>query len=236
MFIVFEGIDGTGKSTQARLLEAELNKRGILKTYLTREPGGTALGKRIREVITSDEMRDGLTTGALDCLFLADHIQHVEEIIKPKLAEGYLVISDRYAYSQFAYESFGASNPHIREAYRASIGPTPDIVFLLTDIPEAAHKRANGRVTTQDAGATGGNRQSKKKWNSVEKLGKIQEKYLEVLGEKVTRIQVGVTEEVTHGQIMDQWDRWCDRTRSDRTAKAAVAMAMFPNMLPPKIC
>lgn len=103
-FITFEGIDGSGKSTQLRMLEGTLRARGV-DFMITREPGGTPLGRRLREAFLETEETVAPISELL--LFAADRAQHVELLIKPALAEGRIVISDRYADATFAYQGAG---------------------------------------------------------------------------------------------------------------------------------
>ncbi|MGI6038040.1 MAG: dTMP kinase [Limnochordia bacterium] len=104
-FITFEGIDSSGKSTQLRQLAGYLESKGV--PYLvTREPGGTALGQRIRElVLAKDDQKMTWMTELL--LMAADRAQHVEELIKPALEDGLIVLCDRYIDSSAAYQGYG---------------------------------------------------------------------------------------------------------------------------------
>jgi dTMP kinase len=103
-FITFEGIDGSGKSTQLRLLAARLHEKGI-DVIATQEPGGTPLGRRLREAFLETEEVVAPISELL--LFAADRAQHVELLIKPSLEQGRIVISDRYADATFAYQGAG---------------------------------------------------------------------------------------------------------------------------------
>ena len=135
-FITFEGPDGSGKSTQARLLAEMLRSRG-LDVLLTREPGGTALGERVRHVLL-DTGRDEVHSARTDALlFQAARAQHVDQVIAPALDRGLLVISDRYADSSVAYQGYGSEIPveRIRELGAfATRGIRPDLTILL-DLP-----------------------------------------------------------------------------------------------------
>jgi dTMP kinase len=102
IFISFEGIEGTGKSTQARLLRDWLEGQGM-EAVLTREPGGTEIGKSIRRVLLSEEH------GSMDpvtelLLYAADRRQHIKELILPSLEQGLVVITDRFSDSTRAYQ------------------------------------------------------------------------------------------------------------------------------------
>jgi dTMP kinase len=142
-FIVFEGGEGSGKSTQAARLAARLG------AVLTREPGGTALGEALRALLLSDDSRArGLDDRAEALLMAADRAQHVAEVIRPALGAGRHVVSDRYYGSTLAYQGFGRGLP-VDELRRlsawASAGLWPDVVVLL-DVPrELGSFRAAGR-------------------------------------------------------------------------------------------
>lgn len=136
-FIVFEGGDGTGKSTQAAMLAERLDAR------LTREPGGTAVGSRIREVVLDREHPE-LADRTEALLMAADRAQHVAELIRPTLLSGRHVVSDRYVASSLAYQGVGRELGI--DAVRAlnefgTDGLQPDLVILLeVDIGHAAER------------------------------------------------------------------------------------------------
>ncbi|MBU0573109.1 MAG: dTMP kinase [Candidatus Margulisbacteria bacterium] len=142
MFITFEGGEGSGKSTQAKLLKEYFEKQG--KTVvLTHEPGGTDIGKHLRqELLERDYALEPLSE---IFLFAADRVEHVEKTILPALNSGKIVISDRYIDSTIAYQLGGRGLPEDLVRYVNWIsarGVLPDITFLL-DIPiEDGLKRA----------------------------------------------------------------------------------------------
>src|SRR5258705_7596688 len=105
LFITFEGLDGSGKSTQITRLAETLTARG-LDVLATREPGGSAIGERIRSILL-DSRTSGLSPLAELALMFADRAQHVEEAIEPALKAGKIVICDRYTDSTEAYQGFG---------------------------------------------------------------------------------------------------------------------------------
>lgn len=105
MFISFEGIEGSGKSTAQRLLAEHLQGLGY-DPLLTREPGGCALGRSLRPILLDARTR-GLSSRAELYLFLADRAQHVAEVIRPALEAGQTVLCDRYADSTLAYQGYG---------------------------------------------------------------------------------------------------------------------------------
>ncbi|MDO4764917.1 MAG: dTMP kinase [Eubacteriales bacterium] len=102
MFIVIEGMDGSGKSTQIALLKEKL-LAAEKKIRITREPGGTPIGEMLREIVLSPENKEmAAETEAL--LYAASRAQHVSEVINPSLARGEIVISDRYVVSSYVYQ------------------------------------------------------------------------------------------------------------------------------------
>ena len=151
-FIVIEGIDGSGKTTQISQLSKWLHKTDLIpknnQLVITREPGGTQLGKAIRSLLldTSREIKTDSITELL--LYAADRAQHVNEIIRPSLNKGDWVISDRFCGSTLAYQGYGRNLnlKLIKDLETISTqGILPDITFLL-DIPvDESIKRRIGR-------------------------------------------------------------------------------------------
>jgi dTMP kinase len=138
-FIAFEGGEACGKSTQsARLAQA-------LGAVITREPGGTAIGARVRELVL-DPATEGLADRAEALLMAADRAQHVAEVVEPALAAGRHVVTDRFAGSSIAYQGHGRGLP-VDEVRRlsewATGGVWPDLVVLL-DVPAAVADRRLG--------------------------------------------------------------------------------------------
>jgi dTMP kinase len=143
-FVVFEGIEGSGKSTQAKLLYEELTRRGR-KCLLTSEPTDSMIGKLIRELLKSGNPVDIRT---LQLLFIADRSEHLESLIRPKLEEGYIVITDRYAPSTIAYgtsfgKKYGLKMGYLLNSHRPF--PAPDVLFYISVTPEAAFDRLKKR-------------------------------------------------------------------------------------------
>jgi dTMP kinase len=147
-FITFEGIDGCGKSTQLRMLASELRLRGR-EVIATREPGGTPLGLRIRQLLLdSEEQVDAL---AELLLYAADRAQHVRTHVRPALDSGHVVLSDRYADATVAYQGAGRGFPDelVSELVAlATGGLTPDLT-LIFDLPVDESQRRQARRTSK---------------------------------------------------------------------------------------
>ena len=151
-FITFEGIEGCGKSTQARLLSQYLEENGI-KNALTLEPGGTEVGAKIREILVNPEYRGILHPITEALLYQADRNQHLKEKIIPMLSKGYVVISDRYQHSSIAYQCYGRGIDckKINWVFENVVnGLTPDIVFLIDIDVETSIKRVRDRSNREN--------------------------------------------------------------------------------------
>jgi len=155
MFITFEGPDGSGKTTQARMLVEYLQARGYPVIY-TREPGGTEISEQIREVILSTRNL-AMQNETEVLLFSAARAQIVAELIRPALAAGKIVVCDRYADSTLAYQGYGLGLD--LEALRAitkfaTRGLVPDLTFYI-DVPvqvglERRHQGETNRLDQKD--------------------------------------------------------------------------------------
>lgn len=146
-FITLEGIEGTGKSTQAKALYDSLTEMGY-PTVFSREPGGTRIGNLIREILINPEYHEMCVLTEI-FLFAAARAQHVEQLLRPKLEEGYVVICDRFADSSVAYQGYGRNVPLalIREINSAATWSIqPDLTFFLDLEPETALHRVRLRV------------------------------------------------------------------------------------------
>lgn len=140
-FITLEGLDGCGKSTQARLLADELRALGHA-VLLTREPGGTSLGEKLREILLNPQSK--VSPDAELFLYLADRAQHVAEVVFPALKAGKIVISERFADSTLAYQGAGRGLPRRRlESLNriATAGLKPHLTIVLDLSPAAAQAR-----------------------------------------------------------------------------------------------
>jgi dTMP kinase len=145
-FITFEGLDGTGKSTQMRKLAAVVRAAGH-KVVETREPGGTPTGEKIRKVLL-DSGTAGLSPLAEMALMFASRVQHIAEVIEPALAQGGIVLCDRFTDSTEAYQGSGRrlGSAAVRELHRVLCGNLqPDLTILLDSDATASVHRARLR-------------------------------------------------------------------------------------------
>src|SRR3954451_8796806 len=139
LFVTFEGVDRAGKTTQARMLQDALGERAVA----VREPGGTPAGERIREILKDGSIELDARAEAL--LFAAARAELVEQVIKPALQDGKVVVSDRYLDSSLAYQGV-ARGLGMEEVARvnewATAGLQPDLTLLLSLPPNAAASRS----------------------------------------------------------------------------------------------
>jgi len=150
MFISFEGIDGSGKSTQARRLAESLRARGR-EVVLTREPGGSPGAEEIRRLLVEGgEDRWSPETELL--LFTAARRDHVERLINPALARGAIVISDRFADSSRVYQGLARAENRrlVEELHRLVIGIEPDLTFIIDIAAEVSLARGALRGGAED--------------------------------------------------------------------------------------
>ena len=134
-FIVFEGLDGCGKTTQARRAVGALRRRGR-RALLCREPGGTAVGERIRRILLDRRYREMAVETEL-LLYMASRAQLVREVLRPALAAGTVVVADRFVFSSLVYQtvSGAVSEAAVRSVARVVLGGlTPDLQIVL-DVP-----------------------------------------------------------------------------------------------------
>lgn len=150
LFVTFEGGDGSGKTTQAGLLESWLTGqgRGVVRT---REPGGTDLGLELREIVL--HRRGHIAPRAEALLYAADRAQHVETLVRPALEHGDVVVQDRYIDSSVAYQGAGRvlGGDEVRDLSRWAVeGLAPDLTVLLDLDEAAARSRLDASRTTYD--------------------------------------------------------------------------------------
>ncbi len=200
-FITFEGIDGSGKSTQLRLLAGDLRVSGfdVLTTF---QPGGTPLGRRLREAFLETE--ENVHPMAELLLFAADRAQHVNFLIKPALAEGRIVISDRYADATAAYQGAGRGFDAriINQVIKlATDGLKPDLT-LFFDVPiEKAILRTSAR--TDNDSVKNKNRMDQETTDFYER---VRQAYLKIAEKEPKRFKIvdgnGSIEEV-HARVSE---------------------------------
>ena len=150
-FIVFEGIDGSGKTTQINQLSKWITESNLIpknkQLVVTREPGGTKLGKSIRSLLLDTSIEENPDSITELLLYAADRAQHVNEIIRPSLQKGNWVISDRFCGSTLAYQGYGRKLDIklIKDLETiATQGISPDITFLLDiTVDESIKRRIN---------------------------------------------------------------------------------------------
>lgn len=179
-FITFEGVEGSGKSTQSKLLFDILTQKN-LNAILTREPGGVKASEKIREILL-DENLSKLESKTEIFLNFAARIEHIEKLIKPALSQGKIVICDRFSDSTFAYQGYGFNQnlTQIQEINNLAIQDfTPDITFLIDVEIQNSFARIKDRKTN----------------NRYEKLGidfhqKTRDGFLEIAKKNQHRIKI----------------------------------------------
>ena len=134
MFLVFEGLDGSGQSTQASILSSQLNEGS--KSVVTKEPTNNLIGGLIRAQLTKEW---STTQECLQLLFASDRAHHLERVIEPALSKGFTVVSDRYMFSSIAYGSVSADKEWLKQIN--SKFRLPDHTFFLDVAPEVCLKR-----------------------------------------------------------------------------------------------
>jgi dTMP kinase len=145
MFITFEGIEGSGKSTQREQLLAWLDAQGV--SYVsTREPGGTDVGRVLRKLLLSNQSNIKSNRTEL-FLFAADRCEHLEQVVMPALQRGDWVVCDRYIDSTYAYQYGGRQHKEqdILDIIQLTHAIVPDLTFLLDLTPEEGLRRAKAR-------------------------------------------------------------------------------------------
>lgn len=146
MFITFEGIEGTGKSTQIAKIKEYFEAQGR-EVFLTLEPGGSRIGKELRKMLLHVDNKDIAPTTEL-FLYLADRSQHIAEVIRPELEAGKIVLCDRFADSTIVYQGFGRGidTKMLQQLNEVAVdGLWPDLTIVLDIDPEIGLKRATLR-------------------------------------------------------------------------------------------
>lgn len=150
LFITFEGSEGSGKSTQVKLLVDRLREWGRTVRVL-REPGGTPIGEEIRHTLKHSKVNDAMTWETELLLMNASRAQLVRELIRPALAVGEIIVCDRFYDSTTAYQGYGRrlDLEMVRRVIDVAVGNTrPDLTLLLTVTPEVSAERLRSRQST----------------------------------------------------------------------------------------
>ena len=201
LFITFEGLEGAGKSTQAQMLVEHLEREGY-PVRLTREPGGTAIGEAIRELLI-DPRNEEMDPLAEVFLFAAARRQHVEQVIRPALAEGTIVVCDRFADATVAYQGYGRGVhlTQIREVNGMCLwGISPDLTFFLDLEPGLGFARLRERYREEQSAP-----------DRLERLDRgfferVREGYLDLVREETGRmryVDASNDRQTVHAKIVD---------------------------------
>lgn len=202
MFIAFEGIDGSGKSTQIKLFAEYLRSKSI-NTFLTVEPGGTNSSEMINTIVRKFD----IPKESRLLLFIADRIIHIKKI-EEKLSEGRWVLTDRYSYSTLAYQGYGEgiAIKVIDDLLQRFCPLMPEVTFLLNISPESAINR----IYTGDV---------------IEKKGydfyrRVRNGYLELAkrDKRVWIIDASGDIQQVHKRIIEKWENEVKRTKSGISA------------------
>ena len=192
MFITFEGMDGSGKTTQATMLKEYLDKKGV-KNILVREPGSTMVGEKLRQIVLTDKENiiDPITEVYI---FASSRSQLVREVIKPSLKDNIVVICDRFVQSSLVYQGVarGLSEQTVSDINKIAInGLEPDVTFFI-DIPaEVSVSRKKGteldRIEIEQAGfqnlVYNGYQEIAKKSNftKIDGTGKVEDIHMQII-------------------------------------------------------
>ena len=194
-FIVFEGIDGSGKGEQVKRAVLYLKgKLGEDQVVQTKDPGGTPLGDAIRDIMYGDTIGiKALSTGVVDLLFLASHLQNYQTVVTPALTAGKVVVSDRWWYSQGAYSTRRPIQQPIRRAYTECRGMRADLLIFLHGDPTTMVERARMRLEEDH--------QRKKPWDDSMIQKEIQDAYFRLYSQELEWRPVCVN----HKSIGEVW-------------------------------
>jgi dTMP kinase len=197
-FITFEGIDGSGKSTQMRMLASVLRMRGR-EVVTTREPGGTPLGKRLRTALLDAQAEVDPLAELL--LYAADRAQHVRRLLRPALETGYIVLSDRYADATVAYQGAGRGfTPElIAEVVELATGGLKPDLTLIFDVSVAECLMRTRRRETTEQG------KDRLDAEDVEFYARVREAYLKIAAaepERVSVVDASSSVEETHTRVV----------------------------------
>jgi len=205
LFITLEGLDGSGKTTQIKRLAAWMQKRG-LAPVITRQPGGTATGDRIRALLL-DSGSTPLASMSEMALMFADRAQAIAEVIEPALAAGKVVLCDRFTDSTEAYQGGGRElgSERVLELHRLICGNLqPDLTLLL--LPSLDSSLARARNRNERTAAQTGKDENRFELEQGEFFKRVWEKYLEIAARDANRvvlIEGNLTIDEVHEQIIE---------------------------------
>ena len=208
-FITFEGIDGSGKSTQLQMLSDHLRAIGV-EPVVTREPGGTPLGEKLRRAFL--ETTDSVSPMAELLAFAADRAQHVEFLIKPSVERGLIVISDRFADATQAYQGAGRgfSEEKVLQVVELATGGLKPDLTLFFDIPVNV---ALERMASRDHSVVSKNRMDEE---TSEFYERVREAYLGIARSEPERFVIidatGTPEEI-HLAVVERVQKLIGSTR-----------------------
>lgn len=204
-FVTFEGLDGCGKSTQLERLSGKLREQR-LSVVVTREPGGTETGEKIRRLLL-DTQTSGLAPMAELALMFASRVQHIQEIILPGLEAGRIVLCDRFTDSSEAYQGGGrklGSKP-VLELHRVLCdGLKPDLTILMDSSVDASVQRARRRNSARTGSGTADEGRFERENRAF--FTRVRNAYLEIAKREPQRVVVvdarGTPDE-THAKILE---------------------------------
>jgi dTMP kinase len=206
-FITFEGLDGTGKSTQMRKLAVALRAAGY-EVIETREPGGTATGEKIRRVLL-DSRTAGLDPLAEMALMFASRAQHISEVIEPGLAAGAIVLCDRFTDSTEAYQGSGRrlGSAPVLELHRVLCGNLqPHLTLLLDSNPHTSVSRARRRNKRDSKNTGRSHDENRFEQETRAFFGRVRDGFAAIAKRepgRVMTVDARGTPGQTHGKILD---------------------------------
>jgi len=190
-FITFEGLDGTGKSTQMRKLADVLREAGH-KVVETREPGGTPTAEKIRKVLL-DSGTAGLAPLAEMALMFASRAQHIAEVIEPGLASGAIVLCDRFTDSTEAYQGSGRrlGSEAVLDLHRVLCGDLqPDLTILMDSDPQASVSRARRRNKRASKSSNRGHDENRFEQEKGAFFGRVHDGYMAIARREPGRVAI----------------------------------------------
>jgi dTMP kinase len=205
LFITLEGLDGSGKTTQVKRLSSWMQRRGF-EPVVTRQPGGTTIGDRIRELLL-DSKSDHIAAMAEMALMFADRAQAIAEVIEPALAAGKMVLCDRFTDSTEAYQGGGREigSATVLELHRLICGDLqPDLTLLL--LPSLKISLARARHRNDRASAHSGKDEGRFEQEQDAFFARTWEKYREIAArepDRVVLIEGDLAIEEVHEQIVE---------------------------------